>query len=100
MPHEIFKGFNCMYENHKQTTLIKFIILFLIKKIYYFFHVFKCVLTDNLILHRFITKMQLCYIQFARKTVFLTLRKNTKKNHIKSIKAKIMFILIDITCFK
>ena len=73
-------GFIRRYKNYKQITLIKIIILFLsIELKNPFFHVLWSVLSDNLISHRFITKIRLFLIQFARKTVFSFSRKIPKK---------------------
>ena len=91
-------GFIRWYNNYQKITLMKSIILFLIKKLEKLFYDLESVPSDNLILHIFITKIRLCPVQCARQT-FISFSGKIAKNHIKSIKANSMLILV-IKCFR
>ena len=70
---KVSTGFIRRYKNYKQITLLRFIILFSIKKQGDLFNVFEYVLSDNLISHRFIKKIRLCPGWFARRSFLFSL---------------------------
>ena len=72
-------GFIRRYINYQKITRMKFIILFLIKKLEILSYDLESVPSDNLILHLFITKIGLWPVQFARQTFFSFSGKNSKK---------------------
>ena len=86
--YKVLRDFNWrMYKNFYQIKLMKFTILFLIFK-FFFFLCFEFILSDILIFHRFITKIRFC---FSGKT--------PAKIHINLVRANIMFQIV-ITCVK